>query len=225
MRVPTAISAVFNARVKSVVNTLGKALRILFVVPLQKHFVELAALVVAHGFGCRNNSYSVPLFQLRFIHYAVNAVTGETVKLVNYDLLERAAFGVGYHFLKVGAVVVRSRTGFIGVNPYNSIALTFGVLGANAYLPLNRLLVLSLRGIAGVDNCVFVHCLLLCAVRADCGLKILLFALVVVLTGKKCRRRQIVKGLRRRRRRFYALREINRRPLQFVKAAYSVPRR
>ena len=57
-----AISAVLNACVKSVVYALGKALRILFVVPLQKHFVELAALVVAHGFGCRNNPYAVPLF-------------------------------------------------------------------------------------------------------------------------------------------------------------------
>jgi len=68
--------------------------------------------------------------------------------------------------------------------------------------------------------------LLLCAVRADCGLKNFVFALVLtVLTSQKCRRRQIVKGLRRRRRRFYALREINRRPLQFGKAAYSVHRR
>ena len=122
-------------------------------------------------------------------------IAGETVKHINNDNLKRAAGGVLYHFLKRGAVVVRSRARFIGVNPYNSITLTFGVLGANAYLPLNRLLVLSLRGIAGVDNCVFVHCLLLCAVVADCGLKILLFALVLtVLTGKKCRRRQIVKA-------------------------------
>ena len=57
-----AISAVFNACVKSVVYALGKALRILFVVPLQKHFIELAALVVADGFGRGNNPYSVPLF-------------------------------------------------------------------------------------------------------------------------------------------------------------------
>ena len=85
--------------------------------------------------------------------------TGETVEFVNDYLLERAAVRVGYHFLKVGAVVVRSRARFVGVNPYNSIALTFGVLCANAYLPLNRLLVLSLRGIAGIDNC----CLILWA--------------------------------------------------------------
>jgi len=61
-KMPTAIRSVFNARVKPVVYALGKALRILFVVPLQKHFVELAALVVAHGFGCGNNPYSVSLF-------------------------------------------------------------------------------------------------------------------------------------------------------------------
>ena len=59
---PAAIRSVFNARVKPVVYALGKALLILFVVPLQKHFVELAALVVAHGFGCGNNPYSVSLF-------------------------------------------------------------------------------------------------------------------------------------------------------------------
>ena len=93
---PAAIRSVFNARVKPVVYALGKALRILFVVPLQKHFVELAALVVADGFGCRNYPYAVPLFQLRFIHNAVNAVAGETVELVNNDLLERAAVGIGY---------------------------------------------------------------------------------------------------------------------------------
>ena len=186
---PTAISAVFNARVQSVVYALGKALRILFVVPLQKHFVELAALVIAYGFGCRNNPYAVPLFQLRFIHYAVNAVTGETVEFVNDYLLECAAVRVGYHFLKVGAVVVCSRAGFVFIGFNNGVALTFGVLGANAYLPLDTLLVLSLRRIAGIDNCVF-HCdLLLCAVRCGLRLKNLLFALVVVLTGKKCRRR------------------------------------
>ena len=184
---PTAISAVFNARVQSVVYALGKALRILFVVPLQKHFVELAALVVADGFGCRNNSYAVPLFQLRLIHYAVHAITGETVKLIDNDLLECAAVRVGYHFLKVGAVVVRSRARFVLVGFYNGVALTFCVLGANANLPLDRLLVLSLRRITRINDCVF-HCdLLLCAVCvcADCGLKILLFALVLTRLNRQ----------------------------------------
>ena len=127
-------------------------MRILFVVPLQKHFVELAALVVADGFGCGNYPYSVPLFQLRFVHYAVHAVAGETVKLIYNDLLERAAVCVGYHFLKVWAVVVRSRTGFVCVNLYDGKTVAFGVFRANTNLPLDRLFVLSLRGIAGVNN-------------------------------------------------------------------------
>ena len=133
--------------------------------------------------------------------------TGETVEFVNDYLLERAAVRVGYHFLKVGAVVVRSRARFVLVGFYNGVALTFCVLGANANLPLDRLLVLSLRRITRINDCVF-HCdLLLCAVCvcADCGLKILLFALVLtVLTSQKRRRSKIVKGLPRRGRRFYA---------------------
>ena len=138
--ITAAIRSVFNARVQSVAYTLGKSFAVFLVVPFQKHFVYFAALVVAHGFGCRNNSYSVPLFQLRFIHYAVNAVTGETVEFVNDYLLERAA----YHFLKVGAVVVRSRSRLVHIGLYDSKSLAFGVCGTNAYLPLDRLLVLSL---------------------------------------------------------------------------------
>ena len=60
-------------------------------------------------------------------------------------------------------------------------------------MPLNALLVLCVRTKSRINDCIF-HNLLLCAVVADCGLKILLFALVVVLTSQKCRR-QIVKGL------------------------------
>ena len=138
-------------------------MRILFVVPLQKHLVKFAAFVVADGFGCGNNSDAVFLFQLRFVHYTVNAVAGETVKLIDNDLLERAAVGIGYHFLKVGAVVVRSRSCFVGIDFHDGVAVVFGVFGANADLPLNALLVLPLRTVTGVNNCIFVHCLLLSA--------------------------------------------------------------
>ena len=107
-------------------------------------FVYFAALVVADWLGCRNYPYAVLLFQLRFVHYTVNAVAGKPIELVNDNMLKRAFVRVAYHFLKVRAVVVRSRSCLVHIGLYDSKSLAFGVCGTNAYLPLDRLLVLSL---------------------------------------------------------------------------------
>ena len=142
--ITAAIRSVFNARVQSVAYTLGKSLAVFFVVPFQKHFIYFAALVVADWLGCRNYPYAVLLFQLRFVHYTVNAVSGKPIKLVNDNMLECTFVCVAYHFLKVWSVIIRSRPCLVHIGLYDSKPLALGILGANAYLPLDRLLVLSL---------------------------------------------------------------------------------
>ena len=142
--ITAAIRSVFNARVQSVAYTLGKSFAVFLVVPFQKHFVYFAALVVADWLGCRNYPYAVLLFLLCFVHYTVNAVACKPIELVNDNILKRAFVRVAYHFLKVWAVVVRSRSCLVHIGLYDSKTLAFGICGANAYLPLNRLLVLSL---------------------------------------------------------------------------------
>ncbi len=100
-----------------------------------------------------------------FQHHTFKAVSGETVEFVNDDILKRAAFRVVQHLLKsLSFVRVFGRAfRFFGVNFDYVQAAALGELRTNADLPFYGHIVLTVRTVTGIYNCVCHCCLLLSA--------------------------------------------------------------
>ncbi len=87
----------------------------------------------------------------------IKAIPGKSVKLVHNYILKLVHRGVRDHTLKIGPVVVPASERPVDILAYYVQPFAFGVGVALAKLPLNALLLLAVRGIAGIyDRVVFI---------------------------------------------------------------------
>ena len=147
--------SVGNTCIDAVADTFGKTFTVFFGVPFQKHFVEFAAFVFGYRLERGYNFYAVFFFKHFFVHNAVATVSREPVEHINDYVLERSRLSVGNHFLKSGAMIVRSAFCFIRIGIDYFYAFVFGKFTANANLSLYTLLVLTLRTEPSVNYSVF----------------------------------------------------------------------
>ena len=137
--------SVGNTCIDAVADTFGKTFTVFFGVPFEEHFIELAAFIFGYRLERGYNFYSEFFFQHFFVHNAVATVSGKPIKRINDYVLKRTCLCVGNHFLKSGAMIVRSAFCFVRIGIDYFYAFIFGKFTANTDLSLYTLLVLTLR--------------------------------------------------------------------------------
>ena len=82
----------------------------------------------------------------------LDAVTGETVSLVDYNILPLLPRGVPNHFLERKAVIVCTRHGAVYILIQNHETVVFGELLADGELTLDGLLCLTFGRVSRVND-------------------------------------------------------------------------
>ncbi len=119
-------------------------------------FEDDAFVILSDAFCGRKDTHA-EFLETRFVNGAVVSVTAESVELPHDDELEDLFRRIGNHALKLGTVVLRAAHGAVYIFADYGIAHTLGVFAAIAELPVDGLLVLLVRRIAGVNYCIHMY--------------------------------------------------------------------